>query len=1510
MVEWTFILIILAAFLIRTSLVQTYIAQKAADYLSKELKAEVSIEEVAITFFDEVALDNLLIKDQQGDTLIYSQTTFATINIIDLKKKQYALTSASLENAYIHIQRDTSGVFNHAFIKEYFVSKPPKENKIQFQLASGEIKKSRFQYDDHRREERDYGIDYWHLDIRDIDGALSDFKIVKDVITGHVDYISMKEKSGLELKNLMTSAEVSPRGILLSDVEITTKNSTVKSPSFNMLSNDYEDFKYFVDSVSMDGVIANSHLQLAEVSLFGTALKGMNDIVRVTGRVKNKVSNLKIDDLELKFKERTVVKGDISIPDYRKFESNFFHEVIQYAYVDIKELESLKLPEKASTEYLELNERVKRLGHIEAENLRLDGFISQFVISSDNLITSLGSAQLNNGIMFTKNERNNSYMFERSEASNYDVKITEFNLGKLLKDERIGLVDGIFFLTGEAKSASDIKFTEITGDVNRFDYLGYSYEKIAIVEGNYIGNIFTGKIDVKDDNLDLTYDGYIDFNGNQHMKFTVDLANAILDHLGLSKKEAQIKSRFSIDLTGKSTADFNGLITLEGFDLFANGKHVNVPDLILDIQRGPINDVFDIRSSLGDIKIEGKVDFNYLIDDFKYQISQIFPSLYQDTKKKRERRKKDKFTYEIFVKKLNDLMAVFVPDFKIAPGTVIKGNYFGESSNFVMNVNSSEISYQDIKAHKVNILQLMDSNNIMANYQIDDFEYNETTHFRDVQFSGNGSNKKMSSMLSWEQGTPTASSLSWVTEIKDIDHFNFALDPSYFHVKGKRWDIVNASKLSIEGDTVAVDDFKLQRDEQFISINGQMSNEDRHRLNFEIFELDLNEIAWVFTSDHKMEGKINGWGFLSNPISNFYYLGDANIANLIIDDNEVGDIFVQSSWNNDNQSVFMTGDLIFQNSQTFNFEGDYYMERKENSLDINLNFDYMDIQFANAFMDPDVLNEIRGLIDGQLHVAGTPEEPVLDGVVDLKGGSALVTFLGTHFIAEGPIEVDKYGFYINNIPVYDEDGNAGSLVGSVYHENFDDFNFDLQFDLENDAINKDPLHPWKPKKLDKFLVMNTPYDPDFTYYGRAYCTGEANIFGYTDNLEITVNMKTADGTWLNIPMYGVGEIDEGENFIIFKEDLVNKDSIVPIFDMTGVQLDLNVEVTPKAEVKIIFNEDIGDEITSHGTGNLTMDVDNFGHISMEGTYTVTTGMYNFAMGPIRQKFYIEEGGTMTWTGDPYDADINLRSYYRTYANIADLGADQFNTGSNSHQLILCYLDLQESLLKPAISFDLQAPQANDISKSLIARVKSDEDELNRQFFSLLLWRKFQPLTGTYSADQSAALDLVANQINSLLSMVSKEYKMNVNLDQDQLTGDNIYEFGVSKGFLDNRLIISGSFGVENKKISESSKENTFIGDVNAEYVLNEEGTFRVNIFNESTDKTVIYDAVDQGLFTQGAGLTYKEDFNNIKDFMLIQSFLNIFREKDKRVYSRKRKSRMVPVEGIKEEEETQVDENQ
>ncbi len=1495
LLEWILIFVILLAFAIRTAPVQTYIAQKATNYLSKELGTTVKVDGISITFFDELAVDGVLILDQQNDTLIAAKTIFASITELNINKNHFKLDEVTLVEGYAHIKKDQEGEINLQFIKDYFKSDSKKQNAKSMFLDISKVKleNCKFRYDDNRQEAIEKGVDYFHLGVHSVNGNLENISIVDDHIKADILSFNLIGNSGFHLKNLTAKADVSGKGVFLSELNIESDKTKISAPKFNLVTNHYDDFNHFVDSVKFDAQIAQSSVSLEDVALFGHALDGMNDIVELKVNVSKTINNLALKDLDLRFGQKSVVQGNLNLPEFSDIENAIFFERIKYAYIDIDELEALRMPNSMSSPYLKFDAQVNRLEFFEAKDIRLDGYYSNFVLASDIVNTQLGAVRLNNGIMFTPNSETGSLYFQRSENSTYDVKVENFDLGGFLANNSLGTVDGIFFLTGEAKSTTDIRFTNIEGDLNHFDFMGYAYENINIADGTFEDGIFDAKIDIKDDALDLAYDGYIDLNGDQQMKFTVNVEKALLERMGFTTENSNLHSSFEVDIIGTDPNNYKGTIVMNGFVYSENGKEFNVPQIVLDVQRNPKEDIFKVKSTIADATIIGKINFDYLWYDISNQMSRIFPALFKKDVADNRKENKDHFTFNAEIKKINPFLAIFAPDLTISNGTKIDGHYFGESSNFILNLSSDTIIYDGMRFNDVALHQILDSNSLVATYHVNRFDYNDSLSFNDLYFKSSGGNNNLDSEFTWDQNTPDASAIRWETNVKDINHYEFEIEPSYFSINQNRWEISNSSKIQFESDTVRVADFNLERHNQTIAINGQFSENDKDHLRFEMNEIELSELAFLLTDEFTMVGQLNAWGYISNPTKNFKYVADANLMDFAINENEIGNIFVQSDWDKKTESINVNGDLMYRGVRTFDFVGNYAMAKDNENLDFKLIFDQTDIRFTNAFLDPDVVSEIRGFLNGAITLKGSPSSPEMDGVVNLNAASANIGILGAHFGLDGPIEIDKYGFYINSIPVFDEEGNAGSLIGSVYHDNFSDFNFDLMFDLEDDAVNRDPIQPWKALPLEKFLVMNSTYSPDEVYYGKAYVNGTANIFGYSDNLEITVDVTTQKGTKVNFPMYGVGEIDEEDSFI----DFVSKDSSVitdePKIDFLGVDLDLNMHVTQDAEMKIIFNEELGDIITANGNGDITVRVDNLGDITMDGVYTVNNGVYDFAMGPVKQKFYIEKGGNIAWTGDPYNANLALKTYHKVNANIAELSPDQFGGANGAHDEVLCYLNLDQTLLSPAIEFDIKAPKANEQGQSLINRIKSDQDELNRQFFSLMLWKKFQPLQGQTSASGNAAVDLVANQINSLLSKVSSDYKMNVNLDSDDLTGDNTYEFGVSKGFLDDRLILSGSFGVENQKTEENS-QSSIIGDLNLEYLLNESGTFRVDIFNESNDKTIIQDQ-QQGHFTQGVGVHYQEDFNTVQDFKAVQVFLDIFRKKENKRYPIKRKKKQTPV---------------
>src|SRR6185312_936864 len=108
--------------------------------------------------------------------------------------------------------------------------------------------------------------------------------------------------------------------------------------------------------------------------------------------------------------------------------------------------------------------------------------------------------------------------------------------------------------------------------------------------------------------------------------------------------------------------------------------------------------------------------------------------------------------------------------------------------------------------------------------------------------------------------------------------------------------------------------------------------------------------------------------------------------------------------------------------------------------------------------------------------------------------------------------------------------------------------------------------------------------------------------------------------------------------------------------LSGIELSMELEITPDAFGQIIFDPRVGDIIEAHGKGNLRLDVNTDGDFTMFGTYTITDGKYRFTAfeGLINKSFTINNGSTITWNGSPYEAQLNLQAIYTVRTSLSPL----------------------------------------------------------------------------------------------------------------------------------------------------------------------------------------------------------------------------------------------------------------
>jgi len=440
-------------------------------------------------------------------------------------------------------------------------------------------------------------------------------------------------------------------------------------------------------------------------------------------------------------------------------------------------------------------------------------------------------------------------------------------------------------------------------------------------------------------------------------------------------------------------------------------------------------------------------------------------------------------------------------------------------------------------------------------------------------------------------------------------------------------------------------------------------------------------------------------------------------------------------------------------------------------------------------------------------------------------------------------------------------GDRANFQGNITHRYFKEINTDLHIDATN------------------FQFLNTTASDNPLYYGSAVASGDIYVTGPLNDLLLKVKARTEKGTNFHIPLDG-GESFEQAEFISFvdlsdttRNETTNKSNESDF----GLTLDFDLEVTNDAYTELIFDIRSGDIIRGRGSGNLNLLLDKNGNFELYGPLTISEGAYNFTVpGFINKEFTIQEGGTITWYGDPYAAEMALTATYRQQASFAGLlgEQDQQDAVTSQRYPVLVILNLDGEMLSPNISFDIQveesASQPQETTR-LLAQIRNDDQQLKRQVVSLLFFKKFSPLEssfvgggGSTSIGESVS-EYLTNQISYLASQLDENLEVEVDLTDLDREGFETFQLRLAYTFMDGRLRVSRGGDFTSAASQNNSLVNDIIGDWSVEYMLTKDGKLRAKMFSRSNQSFSGQDNT-QNVET-GLSLRYITSFNNFKDLM-------------------------------------------
>ncbi|RLD65451.1 MAG: hypothetical protein DRI98_14685, partial [Bacteroidetes bacterium] len=431
--------------------------------------------------------------------------------------------------------------------------------------------------------------------------------------------------------------------------------------------------------------------------------------------------------------------------------------------------------------------------------------------------------------------------------------------------------------------------------------------------------------------------------------------------------------------------------------------------------------------------------------------------------------------------------------------------------------------------------------------------------------------------------------------------------------------------------------------------------------------------------------------------------------------------------------------------------------------------------------------------------------------------------------------------------------------GSVSNLNLKDFHINLNIDANN------------------IQCMNTSSTDNKIFYGNFFGTGNVEISGPPSNISLKINATTEQNTALFLPLYNASEVVASDflTFITVTDESEEPD-LPALANLGGMELELEIDVSNDALVQLIFDPKVGDIIETNGIGNIRIMLDNEKGFEMFGEVVLSQGDYLFTLqNVINKRFKIEPGGKINFNGSPMNATVDLEAIYTTRAAPYNLYPDNDDKKEALKKRIPveCKLDLIGGLQAPTIGMGINMPTADAETKNLLENSTSTDEELMKQFLSLLVINNFYSVSGFEAQDLGTpsalagvtASELLSNQLSNWLSQISDDFDIGINYRPgDQVTRDEV-EVALSTQLLNDRIIISGNLdmGGTDTNPSVGDASNPYImGDFDVEFMVTD--NVSIFAFNRARDELHF----DTDPYKQGIGISYKEEFDNLNQLFL------------------------------------------
>lgn len=1461
--------------------VQRDVCSRIESELSRTIAMPVSIGQLALSPFNRATLIDVTVRDARGDTAISVERLGAGLSMRHLLARRLVFTYAELIGLDARLTRDSAGAPLNIqpmidALRPKDRAKPP--TRFEFAVSTVVVRTSALCYDILSQPRRGAGVfDPSHIRVSGLRADVSLPHISNDEYVIDLRRLAAEERCGLALKSLSGKATLRGRVLTVTDPVIEMPASRIalndQTIDLGMLSDPDRRSSLPVDLA----ILAGSHISTTDIEHVVSQLDGVDMTLGIEASVKGSPEQLDIARLSLTDGDRLsllVENGQISDLTAGASKMSFDLPKIELS-ADARRIAAI------ASRFSQLSPQAETVaGNL--GDIRLDADFSgspeQGLVKGD-----FTGAPGGIGINLAYDRRSPGVTLLKG-----GVETALFDCGKLFAGTTHALSQ-----LGEstAEAAFDVRLRRgnpqgnVDATISKLTYRGHTYTDIKAF-ADIEGTAFTGKIDIDNPGLMLALDVEADTDPSDRMlNFTVDASEVDLAALNIARNTGGRKLSLSGEgmLHGPDIDNVNGHIYLRDICFTdAGGKGLKLDEFTAEAFSEGSRKEIRLASDLADGTLQGDFSFRTLPAAARSIVEQVFPNLtgYDATQRTAAVAGTDRMQFDLHIKNTAPVEGLVTLPVKIIHPVDINGSLDAATRAVSLSIEAPYLQQGRNVIEQTSLRAGLDAGgegtgraNLYATSLI------PTKHGpMTVAASAFGSDGQLDTQLSWHVSREHRyyGDINTTTRFtRDEEHRLTTLlrfNPSDIVINDTVWT-VKPSLVSICGKNVEVDGFNVGRSGQSVKIDGTASTSPDDRLTLALDNIDLDYVFETLGIETAMfGGRATGdfhisSAFTPNPVA---YTPRLRVKGLKYNHSLMGDADIRSAWDNRSKAITIDARIDQPNGGISYIDGRILPTK--DSLDFTFRADRIAIGFLKPFMSA-FATDITGYASGTARLWGTFK--LIDMVGDVYGEDVAISlgFTNTTYTTTDSIRLTPGRIDLSDIVIHDKYGKTARLNGWLRHKYF-----------------KEPSFSFNITDARDFLVYDVPEKPNERWFGTVYGNGMASVDGHPGFVRIGVDISTAPSSRFTFVLSDAMQASD-YNFITFRDrDAARKDSVMTSTDPTPLavqeirrrlagqqqggsssiyDMNIKVDVNENALVTLVMDPIGGDRIEARGNGNMRMAYDSANEdLRMFGKYTLARGSYNFTLQDIIIKdFSIEDGSSITFNGNPYAAQLDIKAAYALNANLSDLDESflqdkELNrTNVPVHALLLVTGDMRA----PDIHYDLEFPTlSSDIYRKVRSIINTDE-MMSRQIIYLLALNRFytpEYMSATKGNELvSVASSTISSQLSNMLGQLSDKWSISPNFRSDRGDfSDMEVDVALSSHLLNNRLLINGNLGYRDKALNN----NSFIGDFDIEYLLNRRGTIRLKAYNRYNDQNYY---VKSALTTQGVGVVFKRDFDSFLSFL-------------------------------------------